>query len=200
MATIRDRFSGYVIVDGEGSLKEEVEKAIRNNTRLQRANLYGANLYGADLYEADLYEGDLYAADLRGAKLRRADLQRANFGRANFGGADLSEADLRGASFYGADLQRANFDGARLNYQSHDLIAAILFSRAGKDVEKRKVAGFILMSRDFCWRDFTTLRNDPLWQWAIDTIAGYVVEGDNAPYLLRERAAELKANTPRDSE
>ena len=109
-------------------------------------------------------------AYLQGADLRRADLQ----------GADLRRADLRGADLRGADLQ-----GASLTWESHDLIAEILRCAAGNNVERRMVAGLVLVSRDWCWQDFAKLQH-PESQWAIQTLAAYVQPDDRAPTVVRE--------------
>ena len=160
-----------------------------------RSNLRGADLSWADLRWANLHEADLCGANLRwadlsGASLRWADLRWANLSRANLRGADLSGADLRGA-----DLRGANLRGATLNWLSHDLLAEILRGETGYDVEKRKIAGLILISRDWCWNDFLTL-DDPLKGWALDTLAQYVQPDDGAPEALRIRAEKLKGPEP----
>ena len=50
MTTIRNRFTGAIIVEGKGSVKELIKK----NMNLPRANLYEANLYGANLSGAKI--------------------------------------------------------------------------------------------------------------------------------------------------
>jgi uncharacterized protein YjbI with pentapeptide repeats len=100
-------------------------------------------------------------------------------------GADLGGANLDGANLDGANLDGANLDGATINWNSHDLIAELLRRAAGDDVEKRKVAGLILVSRDWCWGDFLLLRKEPLFFWALDVLSAAVRDGDNAPDILR---------------
>jgi hypothetical protein len=136
---------------------------------VEAACLRGANLGGANLGGADLGDADLGGADLGGADLR---------------GADLRDADLRGADLGGADLGGADLRGADLNWQSHDLLSEILRQAAGDDPTKRAVAGLILVSRDWCWPQFVALAI-PGREWALDTLAGYVREGDGAPEILR---------------
>jgi uncharacterized protein YjbI with pentapeptide repeats len=157
----------------------DLREADLREADLRGAHLGGANLRGAHLYGADLREAHLYGADLSGAHLYGADLS----------GAHLSGADLRGADLYGADLSGAHLSGAKIPWQSHDVIAAILFAAAGKDVGKRKAAGLILVSRDWCWRDFLAI-DDPLKPWVLETLAAYVTDGDNAPQAVRECAAK----------
>ena len=96
-------------------------------------------------------------------------------------------ANLDGANLDGANLRGANLGGANLDWQSHDLIAEILRRAAGANIEKRKVAGLILISRDWCWSDFLKLNDDSLFGWALDTLAAYVRDEDGAPDVLRGR-------------
>ena len=50
------------------TIKELVEKAVKQKVSLFRANLREADLREANLYGANLYEANLYGADLFGAK------------------------------------------------------------------------------------------------------------------------------------
>jgi hypothetical protein len=154
----------------------------------QRADLRDANLRGANLRGAYLEGANLIDADLTGADLTGADLIGANLEGANFEGAKLIDANLIDAKLEGADLT-----GANLNWQSHDLIAEILRRAASDDIEKRKVAGLILVSRDWCWKEFLSL-NDPITEWALDELAKWVQDGDNAPEMLK-----TKSSTPQET-
>ena len=153
-------------------------------------------LYAADhdtlkaAVEAAVKAGaDLTGADLRGANLRGANLRGADLWGADLLGADLWGADLWGANLWGADLTGANLTKIRLAYQSHDLSAEILRRAAGNDIEKLKIAGYILVSREKCWREFAALAaTDPLGEWALDELAKWVQPDDGAPDILRERA------------
>lgn len=176
MIEIKNRFTGEIICSGE-TLQAAVEF---NFASLGGAYLGGANLRGAYL---------------RGAYLRDAYLEGADLRCANLAGADLRGADLRGAYLGGADLRGANMRGANLGdgesrakiaWQSHDLIAEILRRAAGDDVAKLKVAGFILVSRDWCWSDFLKLR-DPLAGWALDVLRPWAEGDEHAPSVLREK-------------
>ena len=63
-----------VVLETEAdSLKEAIEKAIKEG-----ADLTGANLRGADLTDANLTDANLRGANLRGANLRGADLTDAS--------------------------------------------------------------------------------------------------------------------------
>ena len=123
----------------------------------------------------------LYECD---AESMRAAVEAAVRNRANLYGANLYRANLDGANLYGANL-----DGAKLNWQSHALIAEILRRNAGDDVKKRMVAGMILISRDWCWDDFLSLKIDrSLRKWALTTLAQHVREDDRAPEVLQKLA------------
>jgi uncharacterized protein YjbI with pentapeptide repeats len=137
-------------------------------TNLSWADLAGADLSGADLSWDDLTGADLSGADLKGANLAWADLAGANLSWADLTGADLTGANLSGANLKGADLTEADLTGADLTGMknppsgSHSLIAAVLRQAAGEDAKRRSVAGLVLISRDWCWRQFAVIAQD-LW-------------------------------------
>jgi len=177
-----------------------------NGADLRGANLRGADLHGAGLHGADLSFVDLNGAYLGGAYLRNAylsnaDLRNADLRNAYLSGAYLSNADLRNADLSNADLSGANLRGAYLsgaylsnvtvNWNSHALIAELLKRAAGNEIEKLKVAGLILLMTEWCWDKFLKL-DEPLAEWALDVLAGYVVEGDNAPAVLRRLAKKAE--------
>ena len=140
----------------------------------ERANLGGANLEGADLWQANLQEANLRGANLQGAC---------------FWHADLREANLVGTNLVTNNVWKAQLEGARLNWSSHILIAEILRQAAGDDVEKRKVAGLVLISRDWCWKQFLKLR-DPLLDWALETLAPWAAGDKCAPNVLKHLAQQ----------
>jgi len=113
-------------------------------------------------------------------------------------GADLRDADLGGADLRGANLRCAYLRGAdlgcaKLAWQSHDLLAEILRSAASNDIEKLKIAGYILVCRDKCWREFSRLAaRDPLGDWALGTLAKWVQAGDGAPEIVTARRHSKK--------
>ena len=174
---IKNRWTGSVLFEVDiGSSKLAVEAAVKGGADLRRADLHGADLReadlrGADLLGANLHEADLHGADLRGADLREADLH----------GADLHEADLRGADLHGADLEKGK---TKIDWESHNLVAEILRRAAGDDIEKLKIAGLVLLCRDWCWNQFSKI-DDPLKQWAFDVLHPWVIGGENAPDVLK---------------
>jgi uncharacterized protein YjbI with pentapeptide repeats len=168
-------------LDGADLYGADLRGANLRGANLYGANLYGANLRGANLRGANLYGADLCDADLCDANLRRADLSSANLRYANLYGADLCGADLGRA-----DLDGANLRGARFSWQSHDLLAEVLRRAADLDIPKRQIAGLILVSRDMCWSNFLDLDlPSELRAWALSTLAGYVVDGDESPGVLQ---------------
>ena len=102
--------------------------------------------------------------------------------------AALQQAVKSGAYLCGAYLCGANLRGAKINWQSHDIIAEILLRAAGHDVQKRMVAGLILVSPDWCWDKFLSIESE-LRDWSITTLQEYVQDGDNAPEILRTKKA-----------
>ena len=155
---------------------------------LHVAYLGGADLRGADLHGADLHVAYLGGADLRGADLHGADLHGADLRGADLHGADLRGADLGGAYLHGADLRGADLGGAKLSWMSHWLLAHLLFREASDSIPRRKLAGLVDLSTDWCWDQFLAL-DDPERDWAIDTLGTYVIDGDDAPQILRDRQA-----------
>ena len=46
------------------------------------------------------------------------------------------------------------------------------------------------MSTDWCWRHFLAMDDDPLRDWALNTLAKYVQDGDGAPDEIRAIAEQ----------
>jgi hypothetical protein len=163
-------------------LRAAVERVVVEGGSLQGVDfswlrLNGADLHGADLRGAKLSGTHLEGADLREADLREADLRWCCLSGADLRGADVTGADLRGADLRGADLSFLSPQKTRLNWTSHVFIAKALLRAAGTDAEKRKVAGLVLVSHDWCWSAFLALK-DPLTGWALDTLAQFVHPAD----------------------
>jgi hypothetical protein len=79
-----------------------------------------------------------------------------------------------------------------LAWQSHWLIGSLLFRAAGDSVPRRKVAGLVAVSQDWCWDRFLAL-GDPERDWALGVLVGYVSDDDGAPQVLRDLAATRAA-------
>jgi uncharacterized protein YjbI with pentapeptide repeats len=143
------------------------------------AYLTGANLSGVDLAGAYLIGSKLSGADLSGLDLSGLDLEDADLSRTNLSRANLSGANLDMAIFYGADLR-----GAILNWELHELVAAILATAAGEDPDRLALAGEIRANPYDPWEDIL-VPDEPLADWAIATLIRYIRENDNAPDLPR---------------
>jgi uncharacterized protein YjbI with pentapeptide repeats len=188
-----------------------------DNANLDGAGLDVANLVGATFDNASIRGARFVSANLRGTSMAGADLRGANFCIAMMDGVRFFGADIRGANFDGADLCGANFDGAvldgaildgaiidgtsidgaKLSLVSHDLVAEILRRAAGDDVEKRMIAGLVLLSRDWCWSRFEKIEH-PQRQWAIDTLVKYLRDynvGPSPRFLREHRTREHASDT-----
>ena len=180
----------------QASRRPAEPRAVSDGANLDGANLRGANLVRANLVRANLDWANLRRANLDGANLDGANLDGANLDGANLDGANLDGANLDGANLDGANLRRANLDGAKINWTSHALVAEILRRAADGDIERRKFAGLVLISRDWCWAEFLRMTSDPQLEIALDELAKWVTEDDGAPKVLVDRAAKIKAETP----
>lgn|SRR5574341_1200924 len=93
-------------------------------------------------------------------------------------------------------LRAPRLSGATINWQSHALISALLLREAGTDhtdadtVQRRAFAGLIAVSTDWCWDVWLTMRAPYPRVTAWDVLAPYVRDGDDAPKVLVERAAQ----------
>jgi hypothetical protein len=112
---IKSWITGKVIYSGEAnSLKELIEKAVKEGADLRGADLDSANLRGAYLQGADLEGADLEEANLEGANLDSANLRGAYLRGANLEGANLRKVNLEGANLRGVNLRGAYLEGANL--------------------------------------------------------------------------------------
>ena len=90
------------------TIKDAVEKAVKEKVSLAAADLRYADLRYADLRYAYLSSAYLSSANLRYADLSSADLRYANLRYADLPYANLSSADLRYADLSSTDLSSAN--------------------------------------------------------------------------------------------
>lgn len=199
---IPHRHSGCPLWSGAAdTIRDAAEAAVRAGVCLEFADFRGADLRGASLRGASLRGADFRGASLYHTDLRDADLRDADLRYTDLCSADFRDAVLRGASFSFADLCSADFRGARMNWQSRELASELLRRDADEDLDRRKVAGLVLVSRDWCWPDFESeCAGDPLWDWALDTLAPWVRDGDNAPDVLRGRASRIRGEAGSASE
>ena len=118
-------------------------------------------------------------------------LQKAVADGSDLSYSDLSYSNLSGSDLRYSDLSGSNLSGSKINWQSHDIIAELLRLEAGDDIQKRMVAGLILVSRDWCWNQFLAIEHEQR-NWALETLAKCVTEGDGAPEELVRIAASLQ--------
>ena len=172
---IKSHTDGRVLYECEAeSLADAVNQAVATGSDLRGSNLRYSNLSYSDLSGSDLSGSDLRYSNLRGSDLRYSNLS----------GSDLSGSVLIGSVLIGSDLS-----GSVLNWRSHALVGEILRRHAGKDPAKRKIAGLVLVSTDWCWQKFLAI-DDPLRDWAISVLRDYVQDGDRAPDVLTASANE----------
>jgi hypothetical protein len=95
------------------TIKDAVEKAVKEKVSLAYADLSSANLYSANLYLANLRSANLSLANLRSADLRSANLSSADLRSANLRSANLSFANLRSADLSLANLRSADLRSAK---------------------------------------------------------------------------------------
>ena len=167
------------------TVKKALVKAVSSGADLRGADLRGADLRGADLRGAYLRDADLSGADLRGAYLRGADLRGADLRGAYLSGAYLRDADLSGADLRGADLR-----DAEMNWMDHYLISELLFRAAKDDIGKRKLAGLVRISTEWCWDKFLGM-DEPLRDWALAELRKAVRDGDCAPEVLKAKEEKI---------
>lgn len=138
-----------------------------------------ASFKGAVLGNANMRFSNCFQVDLRDADLRDADLKGSDFSM-----ADLRGADLRGANFEFTCLRKAKLDGVMVSWVSHELVSELLYRASFSDTdhgepdpEKLKIAGLVLVAKrtGWCWDKFLEL-GDPLTEWALDVLRGYVVD------------------------
>ena len=146
-----------------------------------------------------------------------ARLVGARLDGARLDGARLDGARLDGARLDGASLDGASLVGARLNWQSHWLLAELLRrdlvdgldesnedgeADAGgltqDDLDRFAVIGVILSMRDWCWGEFLAVPVRPeVKDWAVNVLARYRIDGDNAPTAIVKAWKRLQdATTP----
>lgn len=90
------------------------------------------------------------------------------------------------------DLRRADLTRTQLNWDSPDIISAILANAAGDDYDRRALAGALLVSRDWCWDQWIAL--PLLLDWVRVTLAPWVRREDmptNAYAFLRLDTEDL---------
>lgn len=81
-----------------------------------------------------------------------------------------------------------------MNWASHDLLSYILRCAAGPSVERRMIAGLILVSRDWCLKEFLAI-DHPERTWALRELARWETERSPMPSPLKKAAEEAEKET-----
>ena len=103
------------------------------------------------------------------------------------------DAYMRRLDLYGANLSGAYLSGARMNWNSHDMIAEVLRRAADNDVARRSFAGLVLVSRDWCWKQFAALDiPQDLRAWVVATLRPFA---DASPPLAELKRLLQQAST-----
>jgi hypothetical protein len=166
---IKHRWTQKIIYEANcDTIKNALEKAVKEDTdlryaHLSYAHLEGADLGGADLGGADLEGADLGGADLGGAYLGGADLEGADLGGAYLEGAHLEGADLEGADLGGADLSYAHLEGAKNYANNHDFLFELMRRLPRKEIKKSEweILGQLQLFRP-CWNKTVEFPKKPV--------------------------------------
>lgn len=136
---IKDWVTGEVIFSHEcedNTIRKTVEEAVKQDIRLdyadlsnadlsnanlsyiklEHAKLFNANLEHANLFGASLFNASLFRANLNDINLEHAELIKAILDNADLSNAKLIRADLRNAYLINTSLRDADLRGAILNW------------------------------------------------------------------------------------
>lgn len=122
------------------------------------------------------------------ADFSNANLRNVNFESSYLIRADLSNANLNGVRFECTNLRNANLAGAVLqdivmSWSSHNLISEILW-RTAKTQSRQMLVAFISKKTDWCWELWQQF-DHPDREWALNELAKWVKQGDNAPSCVK---------------
>ncbi len=145
-------------------------------TTIQSRKVRGQVLYSSAV---DTVEEAVEEAISKGVSLRFADLSGVDFRK------------VKGLRL--ADIYEARLDGCTVDWNSHALLAEILRKAAGEDYGRRKFAGFVAVSYDWCWpKILEEGKDDAALSWALDVFKSYATEGDGAPDCVTLRPGLAK--------
>lgn len=126
---IKDWVTGEVIFSHEcedNTIRKTVEEVVKqdirldyadlSNTDLSYANLSYIKLEHANLFSASLFNASLFRANLNDINLEHAELIKAILDSADLSNAKLIRADLRNAYLINTSLRDADLRGAILNW------------------------------------------------------------------------------------
>jgi hypothetical protein len=160
----------------------------------QRANFEGVDFTEANLTEVVFKRTNCAASNFTMAQVRGVDFVMTDLTAARFDGVDLSQT-----TFHGSNLTGTQFDHVKaMNWNSSELVAELLRRAAGQDRAQMKVAGLVwaLSATPKNWYIFLGETDERYLEWALNALAPYVREGDDAPAELRERASRIFGAKP----
>ena len=171
---IKNRWTGSVLFEYEkenNTIKDTIEKAVKE----------GAYLGGADLAEANLKGADLEGANLAGANLKGAYLKGAYLG-----GADLAGAYLAGAYLEGAYLGGTYLEGAYLYVKDSEINVKSVLENFE---EKNKIK----IKEWYINRNIAPTRWNEFWKYGL-IICDYKVIKEEPLELTIEQISKEKYN------
>src|SRR5262245_61547168 len=167
---------------GVASIKEALEHRAREVGYADYMDLRNANLRRAQLSGLSLNDCDLRGALLDGTRLNYCELRNC----------DLRGLDLRQTFCYGMRVESCRLDGLMIDWNDHSQVAMLLREAAGVDVDRRMVAGLILVSPDWCYGTwYRYIQERPaLGRWALAVLYRYMYASCGAPAYIQEMAGE----------
>lgn len=93
----------------------------------------------------------------------------------------------------GATLNRVCLDGIRVNWESRDLVSALLWDNARGDVDKERWIAWMREHRELCWSAFFRSVPADIVQWACSTFAPWMRNDDELPEPFRAHLERTKA-------
>ena len=160
----------------------DLQRAKFREAKLALVDLSNADCSGGDFQDACLSGADMSYGNFEGATFAYATLEDSNLGCADLAGVDFERANLHGADFRSAVIKQTNFyaadlSGVQFDSGCHEIISEILRQAAGKDVQKRMLAGLVLVSKDWCWSEFGHFLSEAgmtdLFAWALGVLEGW---------------------------
>lgn len=166
------------------------------NLNLSGISFKGINLSGHDMSGSNLRRSCFYQCDLEAANLQNADLTSVSFIACDLGDASFDGADLYGCAFVGCRFSGATFERVEMNWASHELIGYRLFEAAGDNADKRKIAGLIYLSEDWCWTDFINIPSRHK-DWVYRTMKSWLTGKEDEPHHLARLRVYLEQKKDR---
>jgi hypothetical protein len=112
---IKNRYTNEVIYRCEAeSIKDAIQKAIKEKVNLSNSNLRGSDLRDSDLSNSNLSNSDLSNSNLRGSDLSYSNLSGSDLRDSDLSYSNLSYSNLSNSNLRGSDLRDSNLSGSDL--------------------------------------------------------------------------------------